>query len=247
MATQDASYQPKKGHVIPEMRDDPTWQRRVWDWVLQRVWYVHTPIHLAVHLSPSDCYKLLGTVARPSAQRLHHGPLFANGRRYHLRPRDERNFQLTTTNTQFWNRRHRTSPTALIYGQFHTDDAALTQLILQARVRINVVQIMRALFWPAFLTSMIVLMPWALWLRGGLVLLLFAVAWLTFRLTAMLEAHEMIFFIGKALEDHYPDPPGQLPSRSAEIIYEHQRDFGEIWAKFYERMRDENDGAGTPS
>lgn len=239
MTAQDAPYQTKEGHILNEDAPPESRWLNLRDWVLQRVWYVHPITQVTVQIPPSRCYQVLETVSRPSAQRLHHGKLFANGRRYHLRPRPQRNFQMTTSNSQFWNRRRRTSPMAVLFGKFATLDTDLTELTLQSRIRINIIQIARAFFWPVFLTSIIVLMPWPLLAQVALCVALFSAAWFAFRLTAILEAHEMIFFVGKALEEFAPDAPDQLPTRSADLIYEHGRDFSEMWEKFYERMRED--------
>lgn len=213
----------------------PSRWRRVWRWLQQRTRFLHPPVLLAITLSPSECYQQLEKIARPSVQRLHLSDLFARGRRYHLEPGTDQGFRMTTTNKVSWHPRRRTSASAVLRASFQSsEESDITYLRIQGQIR--VVYLLQSLFWPLFITSMVVYMPWHPLLKVLPVICLSLAAWLGYRYNAKLEAHDMLFFIEKALEDYIPDSPA-LPAQSADIIYGAQQDFVTAWERFYDEQQ----------
>jgi hypothetical protein len=206
----------------------------VWHWLKKRLWFLHAPVLLSVNLSPSVCYQQLEKIARPSVSRLHLSDLFARGRRYQLEPASKRGFRLTTTSKVSWHPRRRTSPSAVLYGTFDdSDNDSIVYLHLHSRIRMT--YLLQSFFWPVFLTSMIVFMPWHPLLQGVLIVSLSLAALTGYRYHARLEAHDMLFFIQKALSDYISDSP-PLPAASADIVYGTEQDFARAWERFYDEQ-----------
>lgn len=215
----------------------PDWVRGLRRWLLRRVWYVHPGIQLRLNISPSNAFKILETSARPSIQRLHLRNVFTHGRRYFISPRANRGFRMLTTHKVFWHPRRRTSASAVLLGDFEEIDDATTRLTLHSRFRIT--YLLQVFLWPTFMTSMLVFMSWSVWLIGLCIAALYLFSWMGHRYNAALEAHEMVFFIEKALEDYISEPPETLPSQSSAADLVVQRDFAQAWDKFIEDMQDE--------
>jgi len=185
---------------------------------------LHPIRHLTVTLSPTECLRVLSQVARPSVQRLEHRELFAEGRRYQLQLSGD-GFRLTTRRK----RRGRKLPSvAVVYGVFQRDDD-LTRLRLGARMRLVVAP--QALFVPAFISSIVVFMPWDRLLIGAAVLALFSLSWLAHRADAALEAHWMLLMVQKALGGYVPEPVPVLDDEGGHVIYDSQ--FRQAWEQIY--------------
>jgi len=215
----------------------PTWVSGLRHWFLKRTWYVHPGAHLRVSITPSQTFKVLETAAKPSIQRLHLRNVFARGRRYFIFPHTRSGFRMVTTHKVFWHPRRRTSASAVLIGHFEPIDADTTRLSVHSRIR--TFYLLQVFLWPTFMTSMLVFMLWPVWLIGLCIGALYGLSWLAHRYNAALEAHEMIFFIEKALEDFIPEPPATLPSKSSAADLILKRDFVEAWDKFMEAMQDE--------
>lgn len=223
---------------IYEERETPSWMRRLWRLILRYTWRVHPGAYIRVMLPPSQAYQVLATAAKPSVNRLQLRNVFARGRRYFIYAEPDGNFAMTTTNKVFWNRHRRTQPTAVLTGKFNKVDDSQTALTVHTRTRIF--PILRALFMPAFMTSMLVYMPWFPPITITFIVMLFSLSLFAQRLESQLEAYEMVYFIEKAFEDFGHEPAPLLTGNNAELIIERdeETDFGAEWDKFYEEMRD---------
>jgi hypothetical protein len=210
--------------------------------LFNRLWYVYPPVVLAVAASPAACLRALAEAARPSQQRLHLRNLFAGGRRYYLQPR-QNGFYLTSNSKIPWGRRARTSFAALMEGQF-SDLAGGTQIRLRARMRLFF--FLDIFLIPAFISSILIFAPWSRALIAGLMLALFGLSWLWHRLTATLQAADMVYFVQKALEDLEAFEMPGLQASAPEVITQHQ-EFREAWQKFYEQHKEDPPPNGSVS
>ncbi len=205
--------------------------------LLSRLWYVYPPVVMTVKATPDECLRALAAASRPSVDRLHFRNLFADGRRYYVSPRRE-GFWLTSNSKIPWRRRARTTIAAVLRGEFGAVGEGGTRLLLRSRMRL--LFLLEALLVPAFMTSILIFAPWPPLLIIGLVLTLFGLSWLSHRLTATLQAAEMVYFVQKALEDIAPLDIPALGEPAPEMVTQ-ERDFREQWEKFYEEHKGEQE------
>ncbi|NWG16055.1 MAG: hypothetical protein HXY41_05410 [Chloroflexi bacterium] len=198
--------------------------------LVDALWLVLPPATLTVRAAPVECVKALALAARPSQQRLHLRNLFAEGRRYYLQP-IEGGFRLTCNSKIPW-RRGRTTIAALLLGHFSDAGDGVTRLDLRARMRM--IFLLDIFFIPSFITSLLVFAPWPPWLILTLALTLYGLSWTWHRLTAALQAEEMLFFVQKALEDL---SPYHTPALSASTPEQVTPEFREEWDKFYRKNK----------
>jgi hypothetical protein len=200
--------------------------------LLPRVWYLGYPVIVFVRATPVICLQTLATAARPSTQRLHLRNLFADGRRYFIRPKTpaQTGFTMVTTSRVLWRYRRRTSSSAVLNGTFSSFGDDSTRLHLRARVR--PLYMFSSLFLPTFMTSILIFVPWPPALIAALIALLYALSWTGYRANAAIESHAMIWFVQKALEDLPPVEIGSLGSQTPGVYYD-SRDFEAAWQKFY--------------
>ena len=202
-------------------------------WFLNRVWYVQPSPVMIVQGSPNDCLRALAAAARPSKDRLHFRNLFMDGRRYYLNARDN-GFQLTSDSAIPWRRKVRSGVAAVLDASFAPAGENATRIHLQAR--------MHLMFWldifpiPAFMTSILIFAPWPSYIIVGIATMLFLLSWIWHRLTAALQTADMIFFVGKALEDLRPTDQPLLAAGNPQVIST-ERDFHQQWQKFYEEHK----------
>lgn len=219
-----------------------TWVAHLRDMILRRVWYVHSGRSIRLQLTPLQSYQALETAARPSVTRLQLRHAFARGRRYFLRhaPNVRNGFEMVTTSKRPWYPRGRTEASAVLLGEFEVLGDQTT--LMKAQVRIRTMQVLRVIPLPLFMASMIVFMPWGVWINAGLIGVLFWLSWVFHWVTAVLEGHEMIVFIEKALEDHIPEPmalPAPAdPETEADVVMDPAHNFADAWEKFTQEMRD---------
>ncbi len=199
--------------------------------LLRLLWQVHPPMVLTIQASPAACLQALTQAAKPSSERLHLRNLFVEGRRYYLQPRPE-GFHLTSNSKSPW-RRGRTTLAAVVVGRF-AGDGSTTRLTLSARMRLGF--FLDVFLIPTFITSILVFAPWPAGVIAGLAALLFGLSWLWHRLTAALQAAEMVYFVQKALEDL---PAGQTPAlgASAPEVITPNAEFRAQWQKFYDQHK----------
>ena len=204
--------------------------------VFGRLWYVYPAVIMTVGVPPRECLKTLVLAAKPGVDRLHLRNLFTDGRRYFLDPRAD-GFWLTSNSKVSW-RRSRTSVAAVLHGEFSDAGNGSTRILVRARMRL--LYLLEAFFIPAFVTSILIFAPWPHWLIVALALVLFGLSWLSHRLTATLQAAEMVYFIERALEDI---APVEIPvlAATAETIITPDVEFRQQWEKFYQEHKGEQD------
>jgi hypothetical protein len=207
---------------------------------LRLLWRLHPPVIVVVSAAPIVVLQTLGAGARPSTQRLHLRDLFRDGRRYYIQPLTD-GFRMTSDSRQVYgNRRRRTRVAALLYGRFTmAQNDELT--IIRLRTRVSVGYMLSALLIPAFISSIIVYMPWNISLIGVLIGLLFGLSLVAHLLNAVLQATEMVYFVQKVMQD-LPQPEIMpLQASSPDVVLRPtvddplQTGFREAWQKFYER------------
>ena len=203
------------------------------------VWYVHSPAALMVQAAPVECMQALAVAAKPSQQRLHLRNLFTEGRRYYLQPALD-GFRLTSSSRIPW-RRGRTTIAAVLLGRFSDAGDGATRLELYARMRL--VYFLDIFFIPSFITSIMVFAPWPTWLITLLAVALYALSWTWHRLTATLQAADMVYFVQKALEDLTPYQTPALAASAPDVV---APDFRQEWERFY-HQRKNNEGAAEAS
>ncbi|MCA9915813.1 MAG: hypothetical protein KC496_20805, partial [Anaerolineae bacterium] len=201
--------------------------------LLHTFWFVHPGHSLRIEMTPSQVYTILEQATRPSIERLHLRSTFAQGRRYLVNPLPGGGFRMMTTSRRTLSRR-RTTATAVLVGNFPEQEAFSSALSIRSRIRIW--YLLDVLLLPTFMASILVFMPWHPGLIAGLLVLLYGLNWLIHRSNAALEAHEMIYFVEKVLQEHLYDAPPQLHEKSADLVYE--RNFAQAWDKFYEEVRE---------
>ena len=186
-------------------------------WLLSWLWYVHPPVHLTIQATPADCMRAIADAAKPSLHRLHHRNLFTDGRRYYLNPLKD-GFWMTSNSKILWRRRSRTSVAAIVNAHFSPVNDDTTRITLYARMRL--LYFADIFLIPLFISSLLVFAPWPTALIGH-------------RLTAAIQATDMVYFVQKALEDIAPANVPQLPAGEPEMITSN-REFRREWQKFYQ-------------
>jgi len=203
---------------------------------LRRLWHVHPPVVLTVKATRTECLRAIALAARPDVDRLHLRNLFTDGRRYYLDP-GKSGFRLTSNSKVPWRRRVRTPIAAVLNVEFSDAGEGATRLLLRARMRL--LYLGDALLIPGFVSSLLIFAPWPRPLIAVLILTLFTLSWLAHRLTATLQATEMVYFVQKALEDIAPvEVPLLGTGGEAEVITQ-DREFRQQWEKFYEEHKRE--------
>jgi hypothetical protein len=202
----------------------------LWNGLRARLWYVYPPVVLTVDVPPIDCLRAMMEATRPSTDRLHLRNLFAEGRRYFLQPMTD-GFLLTSNSKIPWRRRARTSIAAVMTGELSSYGDGGTRLMLRARMRL--LYFLDIFFLPSLMTSLLIFAPWPPALISGLAALLYALSFTWHRLTASLQAADMVYFVQKSLEEFTPGEVVSLGGTSPDVITQ-ERDFREQWQKFYE-------------
>lgn len=141
---------------------------------------------------------------------------------------------MQTTSKVGWHPRRRTTASATLRAHMESLDDGSTRLTLNSHMR--PLAGLESLLAPAFMTSLLIYMPWNGLLLALLVAILFSLSWLGQRTNAALEAQEMLFFIHKALEDQRPAEPPAL-HESGHIVYDYAREFQTAWNKFYDELQ----------
>ena len=207
-------------------------------YLLRGVWYVHPDITLLVYASPGVCLGLLVTASKPSQDRLHLRNLFVNGRRYHFVEGSAEGFRMVTTSKTPWRHNDRTRSTATLSATFQILDETLTQINVTARIRPW--NMWGHMLVPVFFTPLFLFAVW----QPPLIRLLetvaiYLLAWISYRYSAAIDAHDMVYFIEKALEDVIPKSVSELSAHVPHVV-DNREDFPEAWEKFYEAHSDES-------
>jgi hypothetical protein len=204
-------------------------------YVLDRVWFVHPPVRFFLRIAPAMSIDIMRVAAKPSTQRLHLRNLFADGRRYFIEPLTN-GFRMVTTRTVIFRYGRRTSATAILRGRFSAF-GDYTQVDLTARI--NVGYLLSSFLMPSFMASLLVFMPWPSHIIVLLIVALYALSWIGHRYNARAEAHEMVWFVQKTLEDAILQEIPSLPPASAEVLDLHT-DFEAEWSRFINRLQDDD-------
>lgn len=202
--------------------------------VLRLFWSIGHPMMISLKATPATCLAALAMAARPSRDRLHLRNHFSNGRRYMLRPVPD-GFQMVST-SKLLGRRGRTTSAAIIIGKL-TVNGEITQVRIYARM--TPTHLLRMFAIPAGMALLEVFAPWPTSVIAMTLGVLFVLSWLGHRLTAVLEADEMTFFIQKVLEELAPADMPLLPAAGPDVVQEANSEFREQWQKFYETHKDE--------
>ncbi|MCB9457869.1 MAG: hypothetical protein H6671_17940 [Anaerolineaceae bacterium] len=200
-----------------------------------RLWHVHAPMVLIVQATPATCLLTLRRAARPNLQRLHLRNLFTEGRRYYLHPL-RGGFRLTSNSALSWNRHGRTALAAVVDGRL--SDAGEGATIVHLRARWRLFYLLDVFLIPFFIMSILVFTPWPPWLVTLLAVILLGLSWLWHRLTAMLQAADMVYFIQRALED-LPAAERPLLAQPAPDVVMPDSEFREAWESFYRQQTDD--------
>lgn len=218
---------------LPE--NSPSSFIRLIKWLLKHAWFVYKSDHIHTTLSPSQTYKVLETAAKPSVKRLGLRKLFANSRRYFIRAKTDGGFQMMTSSRVWWHPKRRTNATAILSANFEAIGDTTHRIHLNSRVRVR--YLFGQFLWPAFMTSIIIFLNWNPWILIGCIFALFALSWTAHRLTALLEIHEIEYFIETVLHDFSPETPQQLAAGDADIVMEDE--FTAEWDRYIEEKRAE--------
>lgn len=206
--------------------------------------YFHRQKALLAHASPAACLRLLTDAARPSRDRLHLQDLFISGRRYQVQ-QSEGGFEVLTTSNHYWRYtegmwrlRQRTRPVTRLVGQMEPVGEAYTRITLTTRIRR--MYLLDVIWIPLFVTTIVLPMPWAWWLRLTIVLVLFALSYVYHYYNAANQANALTFFVDKALQDKLVVGLPGLAANTQDVVHMNA-DFEQAWTRFYERTNQEAD------
>ncbi|MGB7341954.1 MAG: hypothetical protein WBC91_23860 [Phototrophicaceae bacterium] len=211
---------------MPDSTPSSFW--RLWCWLMNHGWYVHETAHIQARLTPAQVYKILETAAKPSVNRLGLRKLFKSGRRYFIRARNDGSFQMMTTSRVWWHPKRRTQPTAILSAAFDQIDEQNHRLHLRSRIKLR--YLLEQFFIPTFMTSIIIYLGWSPIFLMSAIVGLYGLSWTSHRLTAMIESHEITFFIETVLDDFAPEAPQQLATGDADVTI--SDDFVHEWDRY---------------
>jgi hypothetical protein len=199
------------------------------------VWYVHPVVIFTVESPAADCVRALAEGTRPRLDRLQLRNLYVDGKRYYFDLRTK-GFRLSTDSSLPWRTRTRTAVAAVMQGELTPAGESTTRVHLRAHMRW--LYLLDVLPIPAFISSLLIFAPWSPAVIGVLIVTLFGLSFTWHRLTAALQATDMVFFVQKVLEDFAPAEPLQLKMGGPEVINS-SGDFRREWERFYEQYKDE--------
>ncbi|MEP6987682.1 MAG: hypothetical protein ABI970_18910 [Chloroflexota bacterium] len=205
-------------------------------WVLDRLWFVRPMTALTVKALPNDCVRALGAATKPNLDRLHLRNLFMDGRRYYVESLKD-GFQMTSDTSLPWRRRSRGTIAAVLRGQFSASGNDSTVIRMQSRMRL--LYLLDIFPLPIFMTALLMASPWPKLLIIFLTVSLFFLSWAGHRLTASLQAADMIYFVEKVLEEVITTDTPLLAAKSENVVTPEQ-EFPEQWRKFYEEHKRES-------
>jgi len=205
-------------------------------WLLDRLWYVQPLTALTVKALPNDCVRALALATRPNLDRLHLRNQFVGGRRYYVNALKD-GFQMTSDTSLPWRPRTRGSVAAVLRGQFSA--SGVNSTVIQMRARMRLLYLLNIFPIPLFMAALLIASPWPKPLVIGLIIALFFLSWAGHRLSASLQAADMIYFVQKVLEEVITTDTPLLNAKSDNVVTPEQ-DFPEQWRKFYEEHKRES-------
>ena len=201
------------------------------------LWCVDLDRRILGYVTPRVCLGGLVQASKPSTDRLHLRDLLAYGRRYHFVGGSPKGFTMETTSRIPWRRRDRTPAVARLSAEFQVLDDNLTQINITARIRIW--HLWSGMLVPMFFTPLFLFGIWQpFWVRVLELIALYVLAWSAYRYRAAIDAHDMVYFIEKALEDFLPKSVSELGAHVPHVV-DNRQDFPAAWEKFYEQHTDQ--------
>jgi hypothetical protein len=191
---------------------------------------------LTVKALPNDCVRALAFATRPNLDRLHLRNLFMDGRRYYVDVLKD-GFQMTSNTSLPWRPKSRGSVAAVLRGQLSASGSSSTIIRMQARMRL--LYLLNIFPIPLFMAALLIASPWPKSVIIALIIMLFFLSWAGHRLTASLQAADMIYFVEKVLEEVITTDTPLLPSQNETVVTPEQ-DFLDQWQKFYEEHKGES-------
>ena len=200
---------------------------------------IHEPVVLAVGAGRETCLATLAAASRPSSERLHLRELFREGRRYHLSPTST-GFRLYTDTRRWGSNAGRTNPSAVLTCELAAAgqaDAPVT--LLRLRTRVRPAHVLASLSFPAFVALLVLASPVdSLW-KPLLVIGLLGLALLAQRFDASVQAHAMVEFVRKALDD-LPRAEMQRLDVGRGPVVDGNAGFSQAWQRFYAEQTGNN-------
>ena len=213
----------------------------LWQYILNHTWHVYPQTVLLAHTPPDDCLHTLRQAVKPKRDKLHLQDLFANGRRYDIQP-SKRGFTMVTNSKLYWRYtesmwtvKRRTRAAALVACTLTEVADDYTRLELRGRFRVG--YLLDVVLLPVFMTSIVVFMPWPVWIIAAIVAALFGLSYAYHYYHAAYQANEMAFFIKKVLQDRLVTHLPTLQVENPDILRSRQ-EFEEAWERFYAAHRD---------
>ncbi|GAB1420835.1 hypothetical protein MASR2M15_09590 [Anaerolineales bacterium] len=202
------------------------------DTLFTRMWYVEAKASVAVHLAPERCVGILASSTKPQIRNLEVRRLYKYGRRYFLRPTPG-GFLLQTNHRVTWRPAKRTHPATTMHAYF---EKRADQTYIRMRTRIHLMFLINALWVPLLFSIVVISLPWYSLIQIFLISALFTASFLTRRYQALLEAHDMLYFVETVLESVRIERPLFADQSSAHVVYETPSDFRQVWQNFEDEL-----------
>lgn len=213
---------------------------RLWQWS-RLFWQLHPPVALVLRADRAECLRVLASATKPRLDRLELRDLFSEGRRYFIAPTPQ-GFRLTNSARPLWGRSRRRTPIASIvtgtFADLGGSGDAITSIHLRTRMHYGYA--FSALLIPAFVTSIIVPMPWGAAAVALLTIALFGFSWMAHRYNAALQAADLVYFVRKALEDLPAAPLVELGTGDDDPVIAPRdaasAEFRRQWDRYYQEQ-----------
>lgn len=213
------------------MTDHPTYApssfQRLVQTIIDHTWSVPSPLQLHLTIPFAQVYQTLDLATKPSVKRLSLRKLFGDSRRYFIRPLTDNRFQMKMTRRLGWYPRRRTDAIVLFTGEVTSLNDRVYHLTTRSHIMPR--YLVSKFFLPLFFTSIIIYMDWSPLIIIALIIGLFGSTWLHQRFSALLEVHDISFFIETILTQYLAQETQQL-SGEAHIVVEPS--FVDEWDKF---------------
>lgn len=212
--------------------------------VITAIVRLHTPTGFLVGAPSATCLQSLISATKPSVNRLDMRDLYSDGRRFYVQPTAD-GFKLTSNTVSRRNsvgQRLRTQSAATLIGIFDTQANTDTPItMVRLRFHADMAYLLKGLFVPAFISSILIYLPWHPLAISFLVAILFGLAWVIQRIDAALQVGEMVSFVEKVFAILPPVHVPQLQENLPDVVLNAQpSEFMKVWERFYEdRLREE--------
>ena len=213
----------------------------LYKFILSAFWYIQPQTVLLVNDSAKSSLESVRQATKRHSNQLHLRDLFVDGRQYHVQQYGD-GFIMLTTSRQYWRYFQgimripkRTYTSARLLASMQPIHEEYTRICIRSHIRMK--YLLDIIYIPAFITSIIIYMPWNAWIILSLSLALLSFSVLYHRFHAAYQANEMLFFIEKVLSDKIVV---DLPAFNAYSVIEEfqsaetRQDFDKVWEKFYQ-------------